>query len=91
MVRVYLDENIQKGYIQNSQSPCAAPIVFVKKKNGTLRICVDYKGLNKLTRKNRYPLPLIGEALDRLSRATKFSKFDVQDGYNCPRMTEGEE
>jgi hypothetical protein len=90
-VRVYLDKNLRKGYIWNSQSQCAAPIVFAKKKDDILRICVDYRRLNKLTRKNRYSLPLIEETLDRLSRATKFSKFDVRDGYNCLRTAKGEE
>jgi transposase InsO family protein len=90
-LRDYVEENLKKGFIRHSQSQCAAPIVFVKKKDGSLRICVDYRGLNKITVKNRYPLPLIGEMLDRIGRAKYFTKFDVRDGYNRLRMAEGEE
>ena len=90
-VRVYVKENLRKGFIRHSQSPCGAPIVFAKKKDGTLRLCVDYRGLNKITVKNRYPLPLIGELLERISKAKYFSKFDVRDGYNRLRMAPGEE
>ena len=87
----YIEENLQKGFIRHSQSPYGAPIVFARKKDGTLRICVDYRGLNKLTIKNRYPLPLIGELLDRISRAKVMTKFDIRDGYNRLRMAAGEE
>ena len=87
----YIEEHLGKGFIRHSQSPYGAPIVFARKKDGTLRICVDYRGLNKLTIKNRYPLPLIGELLDRISRAKVFTKFDVRDGYNRLRMAPGEE
>src|SRR5213075_342584 len=87
----YIEENLRKGFIRHSQSPYGAPIVFARKKDGTLRICVDYRGLNKLTIKNRYPLPLIGELLDRISRAKVMTKFDIRDGYNRLRMAAGEE
>ena len=63
VVRTYITENLRKGFIHHSQSPCGAPTVFAKKADGTLRLCVDYCGLNKITIKNRYPLPLIGELL----------------------------
>ncbi len=58
-LRDYLTENLAKGFVQHSKSPVGAPILFVKKKDGSLRLCVDYRGLNKITKKNRYPLPLI--------------------------------
>ena len=70
----YLKDNLKKGFIQPSSSPAGAPILFVKKNDGSLRLCVDYRGLNKITRKNRYPLPLIQESLDRLKEASWFSK-----------------
>jgi len=89
--REYIETNLRKGFIRHSQSPCGAPIVFTKKKDGTLRLCVDYRVLNKLTVKNRYPLPLIGELLERISTAKYFTKFDVRDGYNRLRMAPGEE
>src|SRR5579859_7081438 len=89
--REYIETNLGKGFIRYSQSLCGSPIVFAKKKNGTLRLCVDYRGLNKLTIKNRYPLPLIGELLEQISTAKYFTKFDVWDGYNRLRMAPGEE
>lgn len=91
VLRKYIEENLRKKFIRHSQSPCGAPILFVKKPDGTLRLCVDYRGLNKITTKNRYPLPLIGELLDRISRAKYFTKFDVRDGYHRLRMADGEE
>src|SRR5579859_542198 len=90
-LRKYVEENLNKGFIRHSQSPCGVPVLFVKKSDGTLRLCVDYPGLNKITTKNRYPLPLIGEMLDPISRAKFFTKMDVQDGYNCLCMAVGEE
>src|SRR6202035_437358 len=64
-LRKYIDENLSKGFIKHSQWPTGAPILFAKEADGSLRLCVDYRGLNKLTIKNRYPLPLIGELLER--------------------------
>jgi len=87
----YLKENLSKSYIQASTSPAGAPILFVKKRDGSLRLCVDYRGLNKITVKNRYPLPLIGETLDRLRSAKIFSKIDLRSGYNLVRIAEGDE
>ena len=87
----YCEANLRKGYIKHSQSPCRAPVLFVKKADGTLKLCVDYRGLNKITTKNRYPLPLVGELLDRISHAKYFTKFDVRDGYNRLRIAPGEE
>ena len=63
-LRRYLDETLAKRWIRNSTSPAGAPILFVSKKDGGLRLCVDYRGLNKIIVKNRHPLPLIGETLD---------------------------
>ena len=69
ILREYLDEGLRSGRIRRSKSPAGAPILFVPKKDGKLRLCVDYRGLNRITVKNRYPLPLISEILDRLSDA----------------------
>lgn len=90
-LRKYLDENLANGRIKPSKSPAGAPILFVPKKDGGLRLCVDYRGLNKVSVKNRYPLPLISEILDRLSGAQYLSKIDVQDAYYRIRIREGEE
>jgi hypothetical protein len=65
----YLEENLAKGWIRNLTSSAGAPILFVKKKDGSLRFCVDYRGLNKITLKDRTPLPLIGESLNCLKGA----------------------
>ena len=62
----YIDDMLGKGFIRASSSPAGAPVLFVKKKDGSLRLCVDYRALNKLTIKNRYPLPLIGTLVDQL-------------------------
>ena len=90
-LRAYLDENLDNGRIRPSKSPAGAPILFVPKKDGSLRLCVDYRGLNKVSVKNRYPLPLISEILDRLAGAKYFSKIDIQDAYYRIRIREGEE
>jgi hypothetical protein len=78
----FLDEILEKGYIQLSQSPQASPFFFVKKKDGRLRPCQDYWYLNDWTIKNAYLLPLISEIMDKLKGAKYFSKFDVRWGYN---------
>ena len=90
-LRTYLDENLEKGFIQPSKSPAGAPILFVKKKDGSLRLCVDYRGLNKITVRNRYPLPLIPELLDRLRTGKIFSKIDLWGAYNLVRIKPGDE
>ena len=91
VLRTYLDDNLTKGFIRESSSPAGAPILFVKKKDGSLRLCVDYRGLNRLTIKNRYPLPLISEALDRLVGAQVYTKLDIRSAYNLIRIKEGDE
>ena len=90
-LREYLDENIRKGFIRPSSSPAGAPILFAKNKNGSLRLCVDYRGLNAITVKNRYPLPLIPELLDRFRQAKYFTKLDLRGAYNLIRIAHGEE
>jgi len=87
----YIDENLKKGFIQPSKSSCGAPILFVPKKDGSLRMCVDFRGLNKVTIKNRYPLPLINDLLDRMISATVFSKIDLRGAYNLVRIRKGDE
>jgi hypothetical protein len=82
ILREYLDDHLQKRWIQKSESPAGAPVLFTPKKDGKLRLCVDYRGLNRVTIKNRRPLPLIPEILDRLSRAKIFTKLDLKDAYH---------
>jgi Reverse transcriptase (RNA-dependent DNA polymerase) len=90
-LREYLDEHLKKGWISPSKSPAGAPIIFVPKKDGSLRLCVDYRGLNKVTRKNRYPLPLISEIINRVAGAAIFTKLDLRDAFNRIRIKEGHE
>jgi len=66
-------------------------VLFVKKSDGSLRLCVDYRGLNKLTRKDKYPLPLISSTLDRLHTAKRFTKLNLRVGYSNVRITDGDE
>jgi hypothetical protein len=87
----YIDENPSKNFIQHSKSPARAPIMFVKKKDGLLRMCMDYRGLNKITKKNRYPLPLILGLLEELGNAMIFTKINLRDSCNLVRVKEGDE
>ncbi|KAF5774952.1 putative nucleotidyltransferase, Ribonuclease H [Helianthus annuus] len=77
-----LQELLDKGLIRPSTSPWGAPVLFVKKKDGSFRMCIDYRELNKLTIKNRYPLPRIDDLFDQLQGATCFSKIDLRSGYH---------
>ncbi|KAI0519672.1 hypothetical protein KFK09_007126 [Dendrobium nobile] len=76
-----LEELLNKGFIRPSTSPWGAPVLFVKKKDGSLRLCIDYRELNKLTIKNKYPLPRIDDLFDQLEGASVFSKIDLRSGY----------
>ena len=71
--KTYIETNLVNGFIQASKSPAGAPILFVCKPDSSLRLCVNYQGFNDLTIKNWYPLPLIGESLDRLGQAKRFT------------------
>ena len=90
-LRNWLDDNLKKGFIRTSSSPAGSPILFVKKKDGSLRLCVDYRDLNEKTIKNQYPLPLIQETLMQLRKAKWYTKLDIRGAYNLIRMAEGEE
>lgn len=87
----FLQENLNSGRIRPSKSPIASPFFFVKKKDGGLRPIQDYRKLNAITIKNRYPLPLISELVDKLKGAKWFTKLDVRWGYNNIRIKEGDE
>ncbi|KAJ6436324.1 mRNA 3 end-processing YTH1 [Purpureocillium lavendulum] len=91
VLRKFLQENLDKGFIRASTSPAASPVLFAKKPGGGLRFCVDYRGLNAITIKNRYPLPLIQETLSQLSQAKYFTKLDVVAAFNRIRIKEGQE
>uniref|UniRef100_A0A8C6XBR2 Gypsy retrotransposon integrase-like protein 1 n=1 Tax=Naja naja TaxID=35670 RepID=A0A8C6XBR2_NAJNA len=87
----FLDKNLARGFIRPSSSPLSAPVLFVKKKTGDLRLCCDYRRLNMITVQNCYPLPLIPELMERLREATIFTKLDLRGAYNLVQMREGDE
>nr|AAX92822.1 retrotransposon protein, putative, Ty3-gypsy sub-class [Oryza sativa Japonica Group] len=87
-VKKQLEELKEKGYIRPSTSPWGAPVIFVEKKDKTKRMCVDYRALNEVTIKNKYPLPRIDDLFDQLKGATVFSKIDLRSGYHQLRIRE---
>ncbi len=83
-----LKDLLEKGFIRPSVSPWGAPVLFVRKKDGTLRMCIDYRQLNRVTIKNKYPLPRIDDLFDQLQGAKYFSKIDLRSGYHQVRVKE---
>ena len=77
-----LEELLEKKFVRPSVSPWGAPVLLVKKKDGSMRLCVDYRQLNKVTIKNKYPLPRIDDLMDQLVDARVFSKIDLRLGYH---------
>jgi hypothetical protein len=90
-LKAYIDKNIKKGFIRLSELLAGYPVMFVPKKNGKLRLCVDFRKLNDITIKNWYPLPNIGELRDWLSYAEIFTALDLRGAYNLICIKEGEE
>jgi transposase InsO family protein len=91
VLRKELTSLLEKGFIRVSSSPASAPVLFAKKPGGGLRLCIDYRALNAITRKDRYPLPLIRETLNNLSKAKWFTKLDVIAAFHKIRVAEGDE
>jgi hypothetical protein len=91
VLRKTLTELLDKGFIRASNSPAAAPVLMVKKPGGGIRFCVDYRALNNMTRKDRYPLPLFTETLRNVAKAQWFTKLDVIAAFHKLRLEEGEE
>ena len=85
-LKIQLQELMDLGFIRPSVSPWGAPVLFVKKKDGSMRMCIDYRELNKLTLKNKYPLPRIDDLFDQLRGAGVFSKMDLRSGYHQLRV-----
>ena len=89
-LKIQLQELLDKGFIQSSFSPLSEPILFVKKKDGTLRMCIDYRHINKVTVKNKYSLPRIEDLFDQLKGACVFSKIDLRSGYYQLRVKDAD-
>ncbi|KAA0057168.1 pol protein [Cucumis melo var. makuwa] len=89
-LKVQLQELLDKGFIRPSVSPWGAPVLFVKKKDGLMHLCIDYRELNKVTVKNRYPLPRIDDLFDQLQGAIVFSKIDLRSGYHQLRIRDSD-
>ncbi|KAJ3690328.1 hypothetical protein LUZ61_019492 [Rhynchospora tenuis] len=85
-LKTQLEEMLEKGFIRPSTSPWGAPVLFVRKKDGTLRLCIDYRDLNKVTIKNKYPLPRIDDLFDQLQGSSVYSKIDLRTGYHQLRI-----
>jgi hypothetical protein len=91
VLKKYLEENLPKGFIRPSKSSAASPVIFIKKPSRGLRLCVDYRGLNRLTVKNRYPIPLVRKTLNRIIYTRFFTKLDIIAAFNKMRIAEGDE
>jgi hypothetical protein len=85
-LKKHINELSEKGYIRPSTSPWATPVLFMEKKDGTRRMCIDYQALNEVTIKNKYPLPRIEDLFDQLRGASVFSKIDLRSGYHQLRI-----
>lgn len=86
-----LEKLLDKDFIRPSNSPYGAPVLFVQKPDGSLRLCIDYRGLNKITKRDRYPLPNIADFMQKLAGAKHFSKVDLRTGFNLVSMEPGHE
>lgn len=91
VLRKTLTELLDKNFIRVSSSPAAALVLFIRKPGGGLRFCCDYRALNKLTRKDRYPQPLIQETLNRINKVKWFTKLDVTVVFHKIRIVKGDE
>src|SRR5260221_2228462 len=90
-LREFLEENVWNGFICPSKSPWGSPVLFVKKKDGSLHLCIDFCTLNRVTEKDRYPLPLIPDLLNSLGPARIYSKIDLKHAYHLVWIAEGDE
>jgi len=91
VLRTFIDKHLSYSFIKQSTSAHGAPVLFVHKKDGSLRLCVNYRGLNKISKKDRYPLPLISNLLDSPSKAKIYSKIDLHHAYHLVHIAEGDE
>jgi len=90
-LKEFIEKNLNTGFIQPTSSPYGALVLFIKKKDGSLRLCVDFHGLNHISKKDRYPLLLISDLLDSPRKARVYSKIDLCHAYHLVRITDGDE
>ena len=90
-LQVFINENLCFGFIRLTSSSHAAPVLFIKKKDGSLQLCINYRGLNKIFKKDRYPLPHISDLLDSPSQAKVYTKVDLRHAYHLVCIAEGDE
>ena len=91
VLREFIDEHIRIGFIWPSSSPHRAPVLFVHKKDGSLWLCMDFRGLNKISKMDRYPLPFISDLLSTAGKARIYTTLDLQHAYHLVRIAEGDE
>ncbi len=89
--RKFLEENVQNGFIRPSKSPWGSLVLFIKKKDGSLHLCIDFCTLNRVTEKDHYPLPLIPDLLNSPAPARIYSNIDLKHAYHLVWITEGDE
>ena len=87
----YIEHNLSKGFIHQSNSSAASPILFIKQKTGDLHLCVDYQGLNAITKKDQYPLPLTSDLINHVQGCDKFKVIDLKNAFNLVHVKEGDE
>jgi len=90
-LREFIDEHLRAGFIRSTTSPHGAPVLFVKKKDGGLRLCIDFRGLNRISKKDRYPLPFISDLLSTAGKARIYTTIDLRHAYHLVRVAEGDE
>jgi len=90
-LKEFIEENLNMGFIRPTSSLQGAPVLFVKKKDGSLRLCVNFRGLNHISKKDRYPLLLISDLLDSPCKARVYSKIDLRHAYHLVRIADGDE
>ena len=86
----FIDEHLRTGFIRSSSSPHGAPVLFARKKDGSLRLCIDFRGLNKISKKDRYPLPFISDLLTTAGKARLYTTIDLRNAYYLVRIAEGD-